>query len=99
WDALARLRGTLVLLMAVENLPAIADRLARGGRSLDTPVAVLVEGSLPGERRLLSTLGEVAVDVRREGVRPPAIVVVGPVVAVAHPDRYSRPAATVAVAG
>ncbi|HEX6247505.1 MAG TPA: uroporphyrinogen-III C-methyltransferase [Nocardioidaceae bacterium] len=99
WDALARLRGTLVLLMAVENLPAIADRLARGGRSLDTPVAVLVEGSLPGERRLLSTLGEVAVDVRREGVRPPAIVVVGPVVAVAHPDRYSRPDAPVAVAG
>lgn len=80
WDALARLRGTLVLLMAVDNLPAITERLVRGGRPADTPAAVLVEGSLPGERRLLSTLGEVAADVRREGLRPPAVVVVGDVV-------------------
>lgn len=89
WDALARLRGTLVLLMAVENLPAIAERLVAGGRAAGTPVAVLVEGSLPGERRLLSTLGEVAADVHREGLRPPAVVVVGDVVGVAHPERYA----------
>lgn len=95
WDALARLRGTLVLLMAVENLPAIAEHLVLGGRPSGTPVAVLVEGSLPGERRLLSTLGDVAADVRREGLRPPAVVVVGDVVGVAHPERY----AAVAVGG
>ncbi len=89
WDAVAALRGTVVLLMAVQNLPAIADRLVGSGRKADTPVAVIAEGTMPGERTLLSTLGEVAEDVDREQVRPPAIVVIGDVVAVANPDRYS----------
>ena len=89
WDAVAQLRGTVVLLMAVRNLPAIAARLVSGGRSQDTPVAVVAEGTMPGESRLFSTLGSVAEDIERSGVRPPAIVVVGDVVAVANPDRYA----------
>jgi uroporphyrin-III C-methyltransferase / precorrin-2 dehydrogenase / sirohydrochlorin ferrochelatase len=88
WEAVARLRGTVVLLMAVQNLPLIAARLVAGGRDVKTPVAIVSEGTMPGERTLLSTLGDVAVDMSREAVRPPAIVVVGEVVAVANPDRY-----------
>ncbi|MGH3364948.1 MAG: uroporphyrinogen-III C-methyltransferase [Nocardioidaceae bacterium] len=88
WDALARMRGTVVLLMAVQNLPAIADRLVAGGRAPSTPVAVVAEGTMPGERTVLSTLETVAADVEREDVRPPAIVVVGDVVAVGNPERY-----------
>jgi len=89
WDAVAALRGTVVLLMAVQNLGAIADRLVHAGRKAETPVAVVAEGTMPGERTVLSTLGEVAADVAREGVRPPAVVVIGDVVAVANPDRYA----------
>ncbi len=89
WDAVAQLRGTVVMLMAVENLPAITKRLVGAGRSATTPVAVISEGTMPGERTLLSTLGEVAADLVAEGLRPPAIVVVGDVVAVANPERYS----------
>ena len=88
WDALARLRGTLVLLMAVDNAPAIAASLVAGGRPADTPVAVLVEGTLPGERATYSTLGRLADDLARDGVRPPAIIVIGDVVAVAKPDHF-----------
>jgi uroporphyrin-III C-methyltransferase/precorrin-2 dehydrogenase/sirohydrochlorin ferrochelatase len=88
WDALARMRGTVVLLMAVQNLAAIAERLVSGGRSPSTPVAVIAEGTMPGQRTVLSTLEEVAADVEREEVRPPAIVVVGEVVAVGNPERY-----------
>jgi uroporphyrin-III C-methyltransferase/precorrin-2 dehydrogenase/sirohydrochlorin ferrochelatase len=88
WDAVARLRGTVVLLMAVENLPAIAERLVLGGRPATTPVAVVADGSMPTQRTVWSTLAEVADDLRREAVRPPAIVVVGDVVAVANPERY-----------
>jgi len=91
WDAVARLRGTVVLLMAVQNLPAIAARLVGAGRKPSTPVAVISEGTMPGERTLLSSLATVAQDLEREQVRPPAIVVVGDVVAVANPDRYSWP--------
>lgn len=90
WPAVARLRGTVVLLMAVENAPAIADALCDGGRDPDTPVAVVMEGTMPGERTVLSTLGTLADDLARQPVRPPAIIVVGEVVAVAHPERFGR---------
>ncbi len=88
WDAVARLKGTVVLLMAVQNLPLIAERLVKGGRPGTTPLAIISEGTMPGERTLLSTLSTVHRDMEREAVRPPAIVVVGGVVAVANPDRY-----------
>jgi uroporphyrin-III C-methyltransferase / precorrin-2 dehydrogenase / sirohydrochlorin ferrochelatase len=91
WDAVARLRGTVVLMMAVQNLPAIAKRLVSAGRPGSTPLAVISEGTMPGERTVLSTLGSATEDIEREEVRPPAIVVIGNVVAVANPDRYSWP--------
>ena len=90
WEALARLRGTLVLLMAVDNAGPIAAALLEGGRPAGTPVAVVVEGSLPGERQVLATLGSLADDITASGVRPPAVIVIGEVVAVAHPERYPR---------
>ncbi|HET6652408.1 MAG TPA: uroporphyrinogen-III C-methyltransferase [Nocardioides sp.] len=89
WPAVARLRGTVVLLMAVQNLPAIATALLDGGRSPETPVAVVSEGTMPGERTLLSTLAAVDAAVESEQVRPPAIVVIGDVVAVANPEKYA----------
>lgn len=80
WAALARLRGTLVLLMAVDNLPAIAAALLTHGRPPDTPVALVQEGSLAGQRRVRSRLDDMAQDAVAAGVRPPAIVVIGAVV-------------------
>lgn len=88
WDGVARLRGTVVLLMAVHNLPAIATRLVTAGRPAGTPVAVVADGSMPTMRTLWSTLGEVADDLAGSDIRPPAIVVIGGVVAVANPARY-----------
>jgi len=85
WDAVARLRGTVVLLMAVQNLPLIAARLVKGGRPTTTPVAIVSEGTMPGERTLVSTLDTVSEDMAAADVRPPAIVVIGEVVAVAKP--------------
>lgn len=88
WPALAALRGTLVMLMAVENAPAIAATMLEEGRDPGTPVAVVVDGTMPAERTVLSTLGELAADLVAHDVRPPAIIVVGDVVRVAHPERY-----------
>jgi uroporphyrin-III C-methyltransferase/precorrin-2 dehydrogenase/sirohydrochlorin ferrochelatase len=89
WDAVGRLRGTLLLMMAVENASAIAEALVDAGRDPGTPVAVVCDGSMPGERTVLTTLGEIAHDLDRHGVRPPAIIVVGDVVAVAHRQHFS----------
>ena len=57
------------------------------------PVAVVVEGTMPEERTVLATLGTLADELAAHRVRPPAIIVVGEVVAVAHPAHYGRDAA------
>ena len=88
WKAVSGLDGTLLLMMAVQNAPAIAAALVEGGRAADTPVAVICDGTMPGERTVLSTLGALETDLAAAAVRPPAIIVVGGVVAVAHPDHY-----------
>jgi uroporphyrin-III C-methyltransferase/precorrin-2 dehydrogenase/sirohydrochlorin ferrochelatase len=82
WPALARMRGTLVIMMGLKNLAAIAARLIGDGRAADTPAAVVQEGSTDAQRVLRSTLGAVAADAREAGLRPPAVVVVGDVVTV-----------------
>ncbi|MGC5033121.1 uroporphyrinogen-III C-methyltransferase [Micromonospora sp. DT229] len=82
WEALAALRGTLVILMGLKNLPAITATLLHHGRPADTPAAVVQEATTGAQRTLRSTLGSVAEDVAAAGVRPPAVVVVGDVVGV-----------------
>jgi len=79
WPALGRLRGTLVLLMGVQRIAAFADVLIEHGRPPDSPVAVIQDGTLRGQRTLRSTLAKVADDMAGEGIRPPAIIVIGPV--------------------
>ena len=83
WELLGGSSGTLVLLMAVERIGAVADELLRYGRSWDTPVSVIADGTLPTQRTINSTLEQVERLVAEEGIRPPAIVVVGDVVSVA----------------
>ncbi|WP_037570903.1 uroporphyrinogen-III C-methyltransferase [Phaeacidiphilus oryzae] len=80
WEALAGMRGTLVLLMAVERIGAIAETLIRHGKAPETPVAVVQEGTRSGQRRVDATLATAAEVVAAEGIRPPSIIVVGEVV-------------------
>ncbi|NAS25037.1 uroporphyrinogen-III C-methyltransferase [Herbidospora sp. NEAU-GS84] len=82
WRLLAGSEGTLILLMAVERIAEIADALLREGRSPETPVMVVQDGTLPTQRAVRATLRDVAERVTSAGVRPPAIVVVGDVVKV-----------------
>ena len=79
WDALARLGGTVVLLMAVGRLAAACAALIAGGRKPDTPVAVVQDATLPTQRVVVTTLERADVDAA--DVRAPAVVVVGEVVA------------------
>lgn len=89
WGAVAGMTGTVVLMMAVQNAPAIAAALVTGGRAEATPVAVVADGTMPGERTVLATLGTLASVLEAEQVRPPAIIVVGEVVRVAHPEAFA----------
>lgn len=87
WDALAQLSGTLVLLMAVENLPAITERLIASGRPATTPAAAVADGTLPSQHLVTSDLANIATTMREAGVGAPAIVVIGNVVEVANTAR------------
>ncbi|GAA1561386.1 uroporphyrinogen-III C-methyltransferase [Dactylosporangium maewongense] len=80
WAALARLRGTLSILMGLKNLPAIAAVLQEHGRAPDTPVAVIQEGTTRDQKVVRARLSTVADAVKEAALRPPAVIVVGPVV-------------------
>ncbi len=80
WDKLATGAGTLVFLMGVGNLPAIAVRLMAHGRNPATPVAVIRCGTGPDQETLVGTLEDIAELAEENGMKPPAIIVVGEVV-------------------
>jgi uroporphyrin-III C-methyltransferase/precorrin-2 dehydrogenase/sirohydrochlorin ferrochelatase len=84
WETLAKSTGTLVLMMALERIGAVAAELVRHGRDTDTPVSVIAEGTMPTQRTIFSTLEKVEKQAADARLRPPAIVVVGGVVAVAE---------------
>lgn len=87
WAAVAKLRGTLVLLMSVENIGAIAAALVKHGRPAGTPVAVIQEGTTAAQRRVDATLATAGERIAAEGIRPPAVIVVGDVVTVGPEPR------------
>jgi uroporphyrin-III C-methyltransferase/precorrin-2 dehydrogenase/sirohydrochlorin ferrochelatase len=88
WEALARV-PTLVVLMGLSALPDIVARLRAQGAAHDTPVAVIASGTLPEQRTVVGSLGDIADLVAGAELEPPVTVVIGHVVRVGltHPVR------------
>jgi len=80
WEKIATGGGTLVFLMGVGNLVQISEALMAHGRSPDTPVAIIQNGTFPEQKTLTGRLGDIAPMARAEGIRAPAVIVVGEVV-------------------
>ncbi|MFC1987537.1 uroporphyrinogen-III C-methyltransferase [Chloroflexota bacterium] len=80
WEKLATGVGTLVFLMGMKNLPEIVARLVEFGRPADTPVAVIGEGTRPGQKTVVGSLSDIVAKVKDSHLSPPAITVVGQVV-------------------
>ena len=77
WEAVARVGGTIVVLMGVATRAAIAERLIAGGLPSDTPVAAVTWGTRPEQRSRRTTLGELG----STAVEHPAVLVIGAVAA------------------
>ena len=77
-SALAQGIDTLVFLMGIHNLPMIIASLKEAGRSPQTPIALIEQGTLPEQKVVVGTLANI-MDQAAE-VQPPAIIVVGEVV-------------------
>ena len=80
WNWLAKSNGTLSILMSWQNLPAIVQALMNGGRSGDTPCAVIRWGTRPYQRTVVGSLSNIVSRARRAGMSNPVVVVVGEVV-------------------
>ena len=83
WDALASGGQTLAVYMGVSKADAIAARLIAAGRSADTPVSVVENGTTARERRVIGTLGTFADLMRNQEIAGPALILIGEVVSLA----------------
>jgi len=92
WEKVAGGADTLVLYMGVGRLREISASLITAGRSPETPVAVIRWGTVPEQRTVIGTLGDIAHRVEDAKLKPPAITVVGDVVSLreAGLDWYER---------
>jgi len=93
WRSLATASDGLVIYMGLHNLPRIAAELMAGGLLQETPVAVIQQGTVAGQRCLRSTLAAVAEEVQEQRFASPSIVVVGDVVAEQIASCAPQPAA------
>ena len=84
WGALARAGGTIVVVMGVRNVRAIAGALVEAGLDATTPAAVIQEGETDAQRVFFATAGTLADVMEAEGVGSPAVYVFGEVAGLAH---------------
>ncbi|HYL42139.1 MAG TPA: uroporphyrinogen-III C-methyltransferase [Ktedonobacteraceae bacterium] len=81
WEALAVLEGTLVIMMGVETLPHITQRLLEGGLQPSTPAAVIQQGTVAQQRIVTDTLVNIAESARTAKITSPAVTIIGATVA------------------
>lgn len=92
WAHLARGVDTLVFVMGVKSLRAIADALVRHGRTPDTPVALVRWGTTPRQETLTGTLADIAGKAVSSDWKPPSVIVVGEVVRLRDSLAWFEPA-------
>ena len=88
WEKLATGVDTLIFLMGMKNLPEIADRLIEYGRRPETPVAVIRDGTRPGQATVVGNLKDIVSRVAEYGLTAPAVIVVGDVISLREKIRW-----------
>ena len=80
WEALAKSVDTIVVMMGLSRIRVICERLSSGGMDPETPVAVIQDGTTDRHTLVTGTISDIADVVQREGIRPPANIIIGRVV-------------------
>ena len=91
WSALAESGAVLVFYMVIKHLARITEKLMEGGCSPDTPAALVNRATTPSQRVLRATLATIAGEGRKSGIEPPALLIVGDVVALRDDLRWWNP--------
>ena len=77
YEALARLSGTLVILMGMHHLKELTDRLIGAGMSPSRPAAVVMEGATKRQRWVRAPLEKLEEEAVRAGLKAPSVIVIG----------------------
>ncbi|OLB39714.1 MAG: uroporphyrinogen-III C-methyltransferase [Ktedonobacter sp. 13_2_20CM_53_11] len=85
WEQLAKLEGTLVIMMGVETLGQISQRLLAGGLSPATPAAVIQQGTVPQQKVVTGTIENILERATAARIKSPAVIVIGAVVNLSDP--------------
>lgn len=93
WNTLAKLDLTLVIYMGVARCREIQSALLAGGKSGETPVAVIQSATGAAQAQLITTLQQLPDALAQSGIGSPAIIVVGDVVRCAMQATFDLPAA------
>jgi len=81
WDRLSLGGGTVVFYMGITTLRRNMQRMMEHGRPYDTPVALVRWATTACQQVLVGTLADIADRAEATGFKPPAITIVGEVVA------------------
>ena len=77
WDKLASAVDTIVVLMGMDSLETIVQKLIAGGLDPKLPVAVVEQGTTKRQRVFISRLDAIVGETKKNDVKPPAVVVIG----------------------
>lgn len=81
WSSLARDKQTLAFYMAVRRFGDVMNNLIGHGRSADTPVAIIENGTTKDQRVFRGTLGQLTLLAEAHRIMAPAMLIVGEVAA------------------
>ncbi|MCL2643092.1 MAG: uroporphyrinogen-III C-methyltransferase [Candidatus Bathyarchaeota archaeon] len=79
WVKIANAVDTMVILMGVESLEGIVDKLLKGGISPNRSVAMIESGTLPQQRTIIATLDTIIVKANQNNLKPPSVIIIGEV--------------------
>ena len=80
FSTIAKLDGTLIFLMGLGNLEKIVENLVENGKKVDTPVAIIKDGTTSKQKTYTGTLGTIVEIVKENNVKSPVIIIIGEVV-------------------
>lgn len=76
----AKSNATVVILMGMSKLEQIVQLFSQEGKG-ETPIAIIQEGTTPGEKMAVGNMGSIVNEVKSRNLQNPAIIIIGEVVA------------------
>jgi uroporphyrin-III C-methyltransferase len=91
WTKIVNAVDTVVILMGIESLPTLVDKLIIGGIDSSKPVAIIEKGTLNQQRTITGTINSIVNDAKKADIKPPAVIVIGEVVKLSRKLEWFKP--------